>query len=647
MKKRIGLIAFVIMIIVSIVSIDSILAKENDFSLTNAEVGEKTETVTSNDFSYEGNSVISDVTFHKLGDYVTYKLVLKNTSDETLIIKSITDDNSDRNVIYSYDSNKGVKIKSGNTLTLFVKAKYSKGETDTSKRTKKLSTTFTINYVDSSGKSGSSTIDVNPGTGDKIMLFSGLLVSSLLVILVVLINKKKKVNKKTATLLMILSLVLPIGVSAASGYNISFTSTYKLMDKVVVTIDVDGTKTKKVLDYNTKLSMDEPSKAGMKFVRWETQDGDEFDISKPLKEDISIKAVFEEKMPYLQTGKELIFKIYRLGGSTDPGWDDRYDEIYDGSNTLNVTKIKQATKSQYEEVKDTLTSDDNIISTNDSNVQVYAWNGGHGIIYYYADADKIYMNEDSSHIFENLHDLIEIDLDAFDTSKVKNMEKMFYSAESLPTIDVSGFDTSKVTNMSYMFYELRSATSLDLSNFDTSNVTDMSFLFDNCDSLANLDISHFNTSNVITMFAMFRSTPALKSVNVSHFDTGSVTNMSNMFANVGLLSVDLSSFDTDNVTEMEHMFYSSYYLTTVDITGFDMSKVENSSGMFSYDNSLTTIYADSNFSLLSNCYSRSMFYGCTSLVGGAGTVYNASKVDGEYARIDDPDNGNPGYFTQK
>ena len=260
MKKRIGLIAVIMMLIVSIVSIDSVFAKGKDFSLTKAEVGEKSSTVTLNKFSYKGSSVTSNVTFHKVGDYVTYKLVLKNTSDKTLTIKSITDNNSNKNVTYSYDKSKGVKIKSGNTLTLLVKAKYYKGETDTSKRTKKLSTTFTINYVDLSGKSGSSTIDVNPGTGDKIMLFSGLLVSSLLVILVVLINKKKKISNKTATLLMILSLVLPIGVSAASGYSISFTSTYKLMDKVVVTIDVDGTKTKKVLDYNTKLSMDEPSK---------------------------------------------------------------------------------------------------------------------------------------------------------------------------------------------------------------------------------------------------------------------------------------------------------------------------------------------------------------------------------------------------
>jgi hypothetical protein len=39
-----------------------------------------------------------------------------------------------------------------------------------------------------------------------------------------------------------------------------------------------------------------------------------------------------------------------------------------------------------------------------------------------------------------------------------------------------------------------------------------------------------------------------------------------------------------------------------------------------------------------------MFYGCTSLVGGAGTTYNSGKVDKEYA-IADGLKGKPGYLT--
>ena len=40
-----------------------------------------------------------------------------------------------------------------------------------------------------------------------------------------------------------------------------------------------------------------------------------------------------------------------------------------------------------------------------------------------------------------------------------------------------------------------------------------------------------------------------------------------------------------------------------------------------------------------------MFFGCTSLVGGNGTKFDASHIDSEYARVDT--NDTPGYFTLK
>ena len=42
-----------------------------------------------------------------------------------------------------------------------------------------------------------------------------------------------------------------------------------------------------------------------------------------------------------------------------------------------------------------------------------------------------------------------------------------------------------------------------------------------------------------------------------------------------------------------------------------------------------------------------MFEADTKLVGGQGTTYNNSYMRKEYARIDDPSNGKPGYFTYK
>jgi len=72
--------------------------------------------------------------------------------------------------------------------------------------------------------------------------------------------------------------------------------------------------------------------------------------------------------------------------------------------------------------------------------------------------------------------------------------------------------------------------------------------------------------------------------------------------------------------------------------------------MFYNSTNLETIYVSDEFNILNlvtdSTYNGStdMFKGCTSLVGGSGTVYNSSKINKEYARIDNPPNS-PGYFT--
>jgi len=47
------------------------------------------------------------------------------------------------------------------------------------------------------------------------------------------------------------------------------------------------------------------------------------------------------------------------------------------------------------------------------------------------DADTIYMNPDSSHMFNGIESLISVDTDSFDTSNVTDMRYMFDSIDSL------------------------------------------------------------------------------------------------------------------------------------------------------------------------------------------------------------------------
>ena len=93
------------------------------------------------------------------------------------------------------------------------------------------------------------------------------------------------------------------------------------------------------------------------------------------------------------------------------------------------------------------------------------------------------------------------DLSEIDTSKVTNMEYLFYGCESLISLpDISKWNTSNVTDMSFMFYCTSLASIPDISKWNTSKVKDMSGFFIECKSLLSLpDISKWNTSNVTSM----------------------------------------------------------------------------------------------------------------------------------------------------
>ena len=237
------------------------------------------------------------------------------------------------------------------------------------------------------------------------------------------------------------------------------------------------------------------------------------------------------------------------------------------------------------------------IEAPESDCEIKLWlNPTDKTAYYYAEPEKVYLNEDSSEMFyyrpfpEGIKDIKDLDLSNFDTSNVTNMRAMFYNMSKLTSLDLSNFNTSKVTNMSYMFYNMSSLTSLNLSNFDTSNVTDMSIMFANMFSLTSLNLSNFDTSKVTDMSVMFNNMHSLTSLNLSNFDTSKVTDMNYMFAGVSkLTSLNLSNFDTYNVTNMRAMFYNMSKLTSLDLSNFNTSKVTNMSYMFYNMSSLTSL----------------------------------------------------------
>lgn len=201
-----------------------------------------------------------------------------------------------------------------------------------------------------------------------------------------------------------------------------------------------------------------------------------------------------------------------------------------------------------------------------------------------------------------------------------NCERFFDACLNVATIEhIERLDTSKATSTKGMFLNCWALTSLDLSNFDTSNVTNMNSMFTYCFALTSLDVSSFDTSKVTDMTAMFRGCGALT-------------------------SLDVSNFNTSKVTDMIGMFESCRTLTSLDLSSFDASSLTSIGQLFGECRELRTIYASPSFDLSHMSNEPTIFYGCTRLVGGAGTAYNSSATSNARAKIDGG-TSDPGYFT--
>ena len=215
--------------------------------------------------------------------------------------------------------------------------------------------------------------------------------------------------------------------------------------------------------------------------------------------------------------------------------------------------------------------------------------------------------------------------------------------------DASFAGCSTLTSTAYWFYGLKNLSSITgIGNLKTDNVTSMLEMFSSCSSLTSLDVSGFKTDNVTNMSSMFSGCSGLTSLDVSGFKTDNVTNMSSMFSGCsGLTSLDLSNFNTANVTKMVSMFDGNSSLKSIDMTGFKTDKVSYMTMMFYNCSSLTTICAGEEWITTNvNDDGIYMFNGCTNLVGGAGTTYDANHTNHTYAHIDGGTD-NPGYFTVK
>ena len=277
----------------------------------------------------------------------------------------------------------------------------------------------------------------------------------------------------------------------------------------------------------------------------------------------TIKKAAKMTVTMFDTGKNVRVKIGNLvsAGTINAmglSFNVSVDAIEQYNKTLDLTKM----------------TENNIVSVADSEFPIYMWfekNGKTeirnisgetnlteeneaskrvetGTIYWWSEANNVYLNPDSSRMFELLPYLSDIDgLKDMKTNYVVDMAGMFYTWGSLLTNvnALANWDTSKVTNMSYMFAGNGNLTNIDgLRNWNTSNVTNMKEMFGGSDSVG----------------CGFTSLSA-----ISNWDVNNVTDMSNMFWGCHKLE-DISGIWNWNITEIAScMFFDCYALANITI----------------------------------------------------------------------------------
>ena len=208
-----------------------------------------------------------------------------------------------------------------------------------------------------------------------------------------------------------------------------------------------------------------------------------------------------------------------------------------------------------------------------------------------------------NYAFENLLDIIEIDLSKINTP-IKNLANSFHGCSSLKFVNLSNLNTSLNNNMGHLFYNCISLVSVDLSSLDTSNVEYMDNMFYNCFSLASLNLSNFDTSKVIFIHNMFQNCTSLTSLNLSNFKLPQIDDISNMIIDcknlqyLNLNNKDLKSSIVQNIIRntaknlvicIKEEIYNNLEQEYKICTNLDCSEnwIEKQKKIFAYNDSCT------------------------------------------------------------
>ena len=299
---------------------------------------------------------------------------------------------------------------------------------------------------------------------------------------------------------------------------------------------------------------------------------------------------------------------------------------------------------------DNVPEDKIVISADYSDLPIYArYDSYTWIMYYYSEAEKIYLNPDSNFLFAGFDWLKELDLSRFNPHLTKKgMYWIILNTHNLEKLILDWWDVSNypIINIWSMFSNAYWLKHLSLKNriipsyFESIIWARTTSLTSNLDSV---DVSNRDLSSTYSLMWLFWNLKTKNIIWLDTWDTSNIVIMQNMFWFLSWVdTLDLSSWNTNNVREMNWMFYWSN-VKELDLSSFNTENTSNMWGMFWGASSLKTIYVWKEFIVNSSINSWDMFLNATNIVWWNWTTYNSWYINWTYAVIDDKNNS--WYFT--
>ena len=302
--KKLAIITLIAILLFSLIGVFRVYATGDTFIITNAEVSEKSNTIDVKELSFEKTEVNSNIIYHKVGDYVKYKITVQNNDSQSYKVVSVSDNNENEFITYDYSDFEGKELKANETADLYVSVKYLKELEDVTKRTQEMNVEINVTLEDYDGNVVTEDIKINsnsPKTGDPITIYmTTAFISAVGLIILVTTGKKGKTSKRGKRFyVIILALVLltPVTVKAAGNVlTLNFKSVFELNDKVVVkyTNTLTGEEEQKIIEYNEKLPIpDDLEKEGYEFTGWFDENGNKVTEDTIITEDTLLEGKFK------------------------------------------------------------------------------------------------------------------------------------------------------------------------------------------------------------------------------------------------------------------------------------------------------------------------------------------------------------------